>query len=206
MPTLTLLAACNEALLNVGENEVTDLASPVGKKARLAVQNAIRTISTMHNWLHLQAVVSANSWVNGYAVLPAIEEVYNVTLRNDVLESASADMLYNYAVRNPMTGSTPMWYARAGENRVLVYPEPSVTDKPLVQFRVMLQQSVPQLGSDSFTLPDDVYDLVAVYAQMLLHRNHTTDSVAMQACASEYEMRLHMIRSRDASQVVGSMG
>lgn len=208
MPTTTLLAACNEVLINIGEAEVTDLASPVGKKVRLAMQNAIRTVGTMHNWLYLQTTVSVvfANWLAGVAVLPPIQEVYTVWLGNDIIKPQPADQLNEALIKNPMAGSQPLYYSRVGENKVLVYPEPSTANKPLVQFRVLLAPQVPSLAADTFTLPDDVYDIVSIYAQMLMHRNHTTDMQAMQACASEFEMRMHMLRSRDQSEVVSTMG
>lgn len=207
MPTTSLLIACNEVLLNVGELEVSDFTTPVGKKARLAYSSAIRAVSSLHAWQHLQATVSALSWnVEGdTATLTPIQELYSVSLGTDVLRSVGFDELYERDIRIAAT-ATPLYYARAEQNSVLLYPTPSVADRPNLKFRVLLQPTVPSLPGDNFTLPDDFYDLVHIYAQMLMHRNHTTDLQAAQACQSEFELRTHMVRTRQTSQVVGNMG
>ncbi|UZV39959.1 tail tubular protein A [Leptolyngbya phage LPP-1] len=207
MPTTSFINACNEVLLNVGELELSDFTTPVGRKAQIAYQRAIRAVSSLHAWQHLMSTVSALSWnvVGDIATLTPIQELYSVTLGTDVLRSVGFDELYERAARLATT-STPLYFSRAGQNEVLLYPAPSVAERANLLFRVMRQPTVPALPNDNFTLPDDFYDLVSIYAEMLMHRNHTTDIQAMQACQAEFELRTHMIRSRQTSQVVGNMG
>lgn len=208
MPTTTLLAACNDALLNVGELEQLDLSTPVGKKARLTIRSAISAVSSLHAWQHLQATISATSWSGATATLAPIQELYSVALgltAPSVLRSVGFDELWERSQRIPAT-ATPLYYARAEQYTVLLYPTPNATEQAAARFRVLLQPTIPSLAADSFTLPDDFYELVQIYAQMLLHRNHTTDATAMEACSREFELRTHMVRTRQTSQVVGNMG
>lgn len=206
MPTQTLLTAVNETLLNIGESRQGDLSSAVGVKGRLAMQKAIRFVGMLHNWRYLSAVISTANWVNDYAQLVPIQNLYEVTLDQQVLRSVPEDTLYGYAARTAFTPSVaPQYYSLTGQG-VRVYPSPLTIDKPRVLFRVLLLPQVPQLAADNFTIPDDIYDAIQTYAEMLLHRNHTTDIAAMQACASDFELRIHMLRSRHTSQTVSNMG
>lgn len=205
MPTTTLLNTCNEVLLNVGETEQLDFSTPVGKKARLAVRSAISAVSSLHAWQHLQTTILATSWVGATATLVPIQELYSVALGTDVLRSVGFDELWERAQRIPAT-ATPLYYSRAEQNTVLVYPNPTAAEQLAMRFRVLLQPTIPSLAADSYTLPDDFYELVGIYAQMLLHRNHTTDATAAEMCSREFEMRTHMVRTRQTSQVVGNMG
>ncbi len=206
MYTTTLLEACNEVLLNVGETEVPDLSAPHAKKARLSIQRALRSVASLHNWTYLQKVIQPSSWLNGYATIVPCQDIYTVSLRTDLLLSAGIDELYDRAVRFPNLDGTPTHFSRVDETTIFVYPQPSVVDQADIMLRVLLQQQVPQLAGDDFSLPVDVYDCIMIYAEMLMHRNHTTDSAAMQQCSQEFEMRLHNLRSRDSSQVVFNMG
>lgn len=204
--TTTLLAAANELLLNVGEQGVGDLGSSVGRKAAVAFQRALRFVSQLHSWSHLTANVTTPTWIGATAALPPVAEVYAVSLRQYMLSSTSYDRLYDHLIRtSPLLIGTPQYWSRSGSN-VLVYPEPVGLDKPLVVFRVLRQPVTPLLAADSFTLPDDFYDAVQTYAEMLLHRNHTTDAAAAQACAADFELRIHMLRSRETSQPVSNLG
>lgn len=205
MPTQTLLQACNETLLNIGELEQSDLSTPVGKKVRLSTISAIRAVSSLHAWQHLQATITATSWSGATATLAPIQELYSVALGTEVLHSVGFDELWERSQRIPAT-ATPLYFARAEQNTVLVYPNPTTAEQAAMRFRVLLQPATPNVASDSFTLPDDFYDLVQTYSQMLMHRNHTADAAAMEACSREFELRTHMVRTRQTSQVVGNMG
>lgn len=206
MYTTTLLTACNEILLNVGETETSDLSAPHARKAKLAVQKALRSVASLHNWTYLQKVIQPSAWLNGYATIVPCQDVYSVSVGTNLLVSVDIDSLYERAVKLPALNGTPTHFSRVDETTVLVYPEPSVDEKAILTMRVLLQQQVPELADDEFSLPVDVYDCVMIYAEMLMHRNHTTDSSAMQQCSQEFEMRLHNLRSRDTSQVVSNMG
>lgn len=205
MATLTLLQACNQVLLNVGETEVPELTSPPARKARLSVQRAIRSVASLHNWTYLQKVIQPSAWLNGYATVVPTQDVYTASVGTTILRSADIDALYEQSVKAPVVSSTPTHFSRVDETTIFFYPEPSVAERDSIRLRVLLQQQVPQQAGDSFTLPDDVMDCVMIYAEMLMHRNHTTDSAAMQQCSQEFEMRLHNLRSRDSSQTVGNM-
>lgn len=204
--TTTLLAACNEVLLNVGEMEVVDLTSPPARKARLALQKSIRTVGDMHNWSYLLQVVSTTNWVGNVATLVPIQEIYGASLKTTVLASVDADALFDYTASTDFPPGTPEMFAKVGDNRVAVYPEPLADDKPLVLFRVLLQPSTPSLATDSITMPADIYDLVTTFAEYLMHRNHTTDSGSAAECLKEFELRLHMLRTRDTTQQTANIG
>lgn len=201
----TLLDSVNELLLNVGEQQVANLSGTVARKAALSVQRAIRFVANLHNWTFLNTVISTANWVNENAVLPPLQEVFAVSLDQYVLRSIAYDTLYEQDIRNNSAIGVPLYFSRTASG-VAVYPEPRTLDKPRVQFRVALAPTVPIVGGDNFTLPPDVYDAVMTYAEVLMHRNHTTDMGAMQACASDFELRIHMLRSRYSSQRTANMG
>ena len=206
MTTATLLAACNELLLQVGEIEVTALLSPPARKARLALQSSIRFVSQLHPWQHLQATLSPLSWVGGVATFAPLADVYQAFCNGYVISAAKAPSLLEKANVAPSVTGTPQYYAQWGDNSVLFYPTPSASDKLLTTIIALTTPTVPSLDTDSFTLPDEFYDAVMTYAQYLMHRNHTTDMQAAQQSLSDFELRIHMLRSRQAGHSVTFMG
>lgn len=200
-----LLTACNEALLQVGEREQSDLSTPVGKKARLAIRGAIDMCATMHAWRFLRQTVITTNWLNGVVTLPPFKELYQVTSGNILLTPTNPAALLNRLAQSPVIG-IPSRYCVTGDNQVTVYPEPSLADKNAMQFRLLLEPTLPSLATDDIVVPTPFYELVVLYAQIILHRTHTTDLASAEAAQRDFEIRMHLSRTRDNLQTVSNLG
>lgn len=199
----TLLEACNEALLMVGEREVTNFNSPLGKKVRLAYRRAQNFVGLLHAWRHLRATVQAplSSWVNDVVTLVPFTQVYHAHYNGFELYPINPDTLSYKARNGPITG-VPQYYAVVGENTVQLYPQPSDTDKPLLKFSLLLRPTIASNAADELQGPDAYNELVTLYTQVILHRTHTTDLNAAESTVREFETSIHMYRSHDVLQAV----
>lgn len=205
MTTTTLLAACNEVLLNVGEIEVSALTSPVAKKAKSAFRSALTFTSNIHHWDHLRSTVSPLSWSGSSATFTPFQEVYGVQYGTFILYPASAQGVRNWGVTANFTGD-PRYYAQYGNNVLRFYPTPTVAIQALITADVLLSPTIPVADADAIVLPDEFFELVQVRAQHLMHRNHTTDAQAAQQTLADFELMAHMLRSRQAGQPVSNFG
>jgi hypothetical protein len=200
----TLLDAVNEALLQVGEREQTALTSPIAKKARLAVRSSVDLCSRMHAWRHLRSTILTTSWVNGVATLAAFQELYHVVSGTIILKASNPDSLQNQERISPIVG-VPSYYAVIGENKVLVYPQPDVPTREAIEFQVLLEPTLPNLATDVIAVPPGLYELIVLYTQIVLHRTHTGDLASAEACLRDFEVRMHMYRTRENLQSVSTM-
>lgn len=205
MTTTTLLAACNEVLLNVGEIEVSALTSPVAKKAKLAFRNALLFTSNLHHWYHLRAKLTPLSWVGAVATFTPFQDVYGAYYNTEILRSATSQGLLDRGVGVAMSGP-PLYYAQYGDNALLFYPTPTLAAQALITIDSLLSPTIPSLDADVIVLPDEFYHVVQTRAEYLMHRNHTTDAQAAQQTLADYELQVHMLRSRQAGQPVSNFG
>lgn len=205
----TLLEACNEVLLMVGEREVSSLSTPLGKKVRLALRRAQSFVGILHAWRHLRATTISASWVNDVATLTPFHTVYSVsykpsTLVSYELKSINPETL-EYKARNAPLSSIPDYYAVVGENKVQLYPAPTAVMQPLISFDVLLKPTIASAATDVLQGSDNYNDLVTLYAQVIMHRSHTTDLNAAESTLREFETSTHMYRSLDVLQSVSFM-
>jgi hypothetical protein len=206
MATITFLNAVNEVLLLVGENEVPDLAAPVARKAVLCLQSSMRFIHNLCNWPYLVSDVSIQNWTdNSVATLPPIQDILHVRV------PSLRTRLYNESLANvtsllqlSQSSGTPTCYSRNGDT-VTVAPRALLSGLQALVFKVVLQPTVPTLASDVMALPDDIYDCVRVHAIMMMHVHHTGDSDSAAQCRTDFENRMHILRSVTVGQPAGSM-
>lgn len=205
----TLLESCNEVLLQVGEREVANFTSSVGKKVRLAYRRAQNFVGVLHAWRHLRVTVTTTNWVGGTATLSPFQSVsqvfytqgmsaYNLTPINPMLMTSKFE-------QSPLTG-IPRYYCITGENTVQLYPAPTLAMQPLIDFYVSLRPTIASLPTDVLQGTDSYVELCTLYAQVIMHRTHTTDLNASQATMREFETSIHMFRTRDNLQEVSFMG
>lgn len=207
---ITLLAACNEALLMVGEREVTNFSSPVGRKARLALRRAQNFVGTLHAWRHLRATSTTPNWVGAVATPPPFHSVYQVYYQQSpttaiALKSLSPSQM-RYKRETDTSLGIPRYYAVVGEGQVEFYPQPTPAMQPLIEFTLRLKSTIASEPTDLLEGPDGYTDLVTLYAQVVLHRTHTTDLNSAEATAREFETSVHMYRTLDNPQEVTYMG
>jgi hypothetical protein len=205
----TLLEAANEALLLVGEREVLGLTSPVGRKALLAVKRSQVFVGNLHAWRHLrQRITNTANWVGGVATLPPFSEVTSVLLRPGI-EIRRISPTYLRDKQNDdatvQTG-TPSYFCVVGDNKVELYPAPSSADRLNISFSVVAKPVISQNATDVLEGPDEYSQLVSLYAQVILHRCHTTDLNAAEATVREFETSVHMQRTRDNLSLITYMG
>jgi hypothetical protein len=202
----TLLEACNEVLIMIGEREVTNFASPLGKKVRLAYRRAQQFVGILHQWRHLRATVTPSSWLNDTATFTPFTTIYNgvyapsATLRYE-LHPVNLETLCHKARISPLT-DIPSYYSIAGENKVQLYPQPTVAMQPSISFDVLLKPTIASNPTDVLEGPDSYLDLVTLYAQIVMHRTHTTDLNAAEATLREFETSIHMYRTVNVVQQV----
>jgi len=199
----TLLDACNEVLLMVGEREVSNFTTPIGKKVRLAYRRAQSFVGVLHAWRHLRSTtqVVLSSWVNDVATLPPFLTVYTASYNGYEIRSINPETLKYKARVAPATG-VPQYFSVVGEDQVQLYPQPSATDKPLIRFSLLLKPTIASAPTDVLQGPDMYNDLVTLYAQVIMHRTHTTDLNAAEATAREFETSIHMYRTSEVLQPI----
>lgn len=205
MATQTLLETCNEALLQVGEREQPSLTAPTGKKARLAVRSAIDICARMHAWRFLRVIASTTNWLNSVGTLPPFQELYQASNGTQLLYLTSPEAIQNHVIRNPEVG-LPLYCSVIGENQVMVYPLPAAAVLNAIQFRLLLQPTIPDIATDVLNFPAPFFELVDLYTQVILHRTHTTDLASAEAALRDFEVRMHMHRTRDNMQHVSNLG
>ena len=203
----TLLETANEALIQVGEREVATLTSAIGKKARLAVRNAQQFIGTLHQWRHLRASVTTTpaAFTGDTASIAPFSRVFRGYVGTLALQNLNLNSISYKVNTSPLTGS-PVYYSIKTESKVQFYPSPTVTDQSKILLDVLLKPTIATNATDTLEGPDDYVALVGLYAQVILHRTHTTDLAAAEATAREFETRVHMYRSLNVIQSVSFIG
>jgi hypothetical protein len=202
----TLLQAVNETLLSVGELEVLNLTTPVSRKAVNAIQGAINFIPRLHTWRYFRNTVVAISWSGPVATLLPFQECYDVYDDTNILIRRNPIDLEHLNVQAPTVG-VAAYYATyaAGENKILVYPEPSAAKKLTIKFRVLSEPTIPTQANDIIQLSDPLYRLMLLYAQIIMHRVHTTDFESLAATQRQFEIEAQYLRTRDNLSVTSYM-
>ena len=205
----SLLEACNEVLTQVGEREIPNFSTTVGKKVRLAYRRSQNFVGCLHAWRHLRVAVTTANWVGGVATLPPFQSLYQVFHSQGptayALAPVNPQLITSRIEQSPLIG-TPRMYCIIGEGTVLVYPTPTVAMLPLIDFYVLLRPPIASAPVDVLAGPDSYVELCTLYAQVVMHRTHTTDLAAAQATMREFETSVHMYRTRDNLQEVSFMG
>lgn len=197
----TLLEAVNEVLLQVGEREVSSFSSPVARKARLAIRRAQNFVGTLHQWRHLRATVSPSRFVGDICTLPPFLTIYSVYRGTQALQPINLDAII-YKVNTANSAGNPRYYSIVGENSVLIYPSPTPTEQTQIRVSLLLDATVASNPADVLEGPDGYVDLVTLYAQVVMHRIHTTDLNAADATAREFETSVHMYRTLNVIQPI----
>ena len=204
-----LLEACNEVLLQVGEKEVANFSSNAGKKVRLAYRRAQNFVGVLHAWRHLRVTVTTTNWVGGLSTLPNFSSLYQAfyTQGSSAISLTPVNpMLINTKIEQaPLTG-IPRYYCITGENTVQLYPTPTAAMQPFIDFYVRLRPTIASFPADVLQGTDAYVELCTLYAQVVMHRTHTTDLAAAQITMREFETSVHMYRTRDNLQEVSFMG
>lgn len=203
----TLLEAANEALIQVGEREVSNFTSSVGKKARLAVRNAQQFVGILHQWRHLRASIttSPSVFVADTATIAPFSRILQAFVGTLVLQEINNGTLSHRVNTAPIT-STPTYYSIDGESKVQFYPTPPLADQSKIVLDVLLKPTIASNPTDILEGPDEYVGLIVLYSQVILHRTHTTDLNAAESTAREFETRVHMYRTLNVIQSVSYMG
>lgn len=203
----TMLESVNEALIQVGEREVPNFTSSVGRKARLAVRNAQQFVGLLHQWRHLRASITTApaAFVADIATIAPFSRVFQAYVGTLALQDINPGTLSHKKNTAPITG-TPNYYSIVGESKIQFYPTPLLVDQSKILLDVMLKPTIGSNTTDTMEGPDDYVSLVTLYAQVILHRTHTTDLNAAESTAREFETRVHMYRSLNVIQSVSFIG
>lgn len=203
---ISFIDLVNRSLLQMGEREVPSFNSPVGRKAQYAVQTAIVFCSKLHPWLFLRqsSQVILPNWLNDRATLPGIQQMYAVYNGTTILKRQTPRNLINLALTAPSV-SAPNHWALVATNTVQVYPQPTDAVKPVLLFDYLLEPTIPQLPADQITFPDAFVELVGMYAQHILLRSHAADLASSDAVLQQFQLLVHLYRTKEGSLNVGSM-
>jgi hypothetical protein len=200
----TFLDLVNEVLLQVGEREVPNFSSAVGRKAKLAVRGAVIFCQHQHDWRFTNTTLTVDlpGWSNGTATLSDMRRLHSVYLDNFPLRRVSS---HDYYPADTGAG-VPNCYAIVGENQVRLWPIPSDAIKPTVQFNVSTSLSIPVNETDVLNYPESFKEILSLYAQASMHRTHTTDMAALDACLRSFELLIHTYRSSEQRSTTANMG
>lgn len=192
----------------IGEREVSNFNSVTGRKVRLAYRRAQNFVGILHQWRHLRASTTtlSTAWVGGTVTLPPFTEVYRATYKPSTLlayplRSINPDTLRRKDAVAMLQG-IPEFYAIVGENRVQFYPTPTLQMRTEIELDLLLRPTIASQPGDILEGVDSYVDLVTLYAQVVMHRVHTTDLNAAEATAREFETSVHMYRTANVLQSV----
>lgn len=181
----------------------------VGKKVRLAFRRSQNFVGALHAWRHLRVTATTTNWVGSVATLPPFQSLYQVFHTQGVsafsLTPINPMLMASRVEQAPIIG-VPRAYCIVGENTVQLYPAPTALMFPLIDFYLLLRPTIASFPVDVLAGPDSYVELCSLYAQVIMHRTHTTDLAAAQATMREFETSIHMYRTRDNLQEVSYMG
>jgi hypothetical protein len=197
--TKTLIDAVNELLLVIGELPVTNLSSPVARKAVIAINRAASQVGQHHRWTFLRAttgVTAVPGDAGAYTILFPSSRILAVYLPGNVLQEQPPLSLLQQAKQVPATG-VPRYWSRVTETLLRIYPAmlPAAVPTATVLYLGLISEMF--VATDTLTVPDDVYYCIQTYAEMTMHRIHTADMNALQAATLEYENKLQYARTKD---------
>lgn len=201
----TFLTLVNDLLTSVGELEAPDFQGISSRKAVLSWQKAIRFVSNTMRWRHLRSQVNPSSWVGfNVAIVPAYQSVLGVYL-DDVAPSTGTTKLYRREyqqvwLRRNLTPSIPCSWSERTETSIIMDPV-ATSYRSLIQVDLILVPTIPTLVSDEVSYPENFLQCCALYAEVEMHRIHTTDPTGYNQALAAFEQQLQLERTREGSDL-----
>jgi hypothetical protein len=213
--TSTLIDVVNDVLLDVGERAVTNLSSPVARKAVKYVQDGVREMQRFHNWDWLYSRVTPTTWANEMATLSNVNRILYVSWsgvaalrRLEYLdpETFDATVMPKAFVSSETPSDTARYYTIVSRNVLKVSPYP--TDLPgraKLQVYVLLDMVPPRQPNDVFPIPEDNISLLNKYATSMMYLHHLDDSVGASTLMSSFSEQLAYVRTRESKHPAADM-
>ena len=204
--TSTLLDVVNHVLGMIGERRVTSLASPTALVCRDAIADAIRDISTVHDFSWERVVIPAVSWLGNKASLGDVIRIWSVvsgdtSLGFSHLHYVTPEVFDTFSITSYNSTTSPgypYWWSRYGHNEVVVTPYPTdATSQAKVLFYVTKALTVPEATTDLLPIPQQYITLVHYRAASDMALNHLDDANLAAQYMARYEVLAQRIRSRD---------
>ncbi len=195
----TALSLINQALLNIGERQVTSLTTPTAQLAFNSLLEALRDIETIHRWEWLYDTIPAVSWTNEVADLGSIQQLHSVSVGDsstgyrqlEYVKPQDFDVL-------PLSTGTPRYYTQTGYGEYKLNPYPvSSTDRAKVRFYVTRSIPLPVLETDDVQAPQRFDQLIIKRLSYLLALRHLDDAQTAAQFNGEFESLTQRYRDRE---------
>lgn len=208
--TTTLIEAVNRVLLDVGERQVTTLASPASLKAVDYLQDAYIDLQNFHEWEWLRSEFSATSWDNEKALFTNLRRIKYVRHQKDSSEGirwipyVDQTLFDRFALESydssTSTSSRPLRYTIFDHETIKLNPYPTdSTGRTAITIIGWKYFAPPTTASGTFTIPERFMGLLIKRAVYQMTVRHLGDLQAAGAIGNEFYEQLNLYRNKEAA-------
>lgn len=204
--TTNLLGAVNHVLHDIGERQVTAIASPISRQVQAAVQESVSEIATLDDWEWARSLTTATSWVNETATITNALRVHGVSYgdtTNGFRDLSFLDWrvfdskpLQTFSTTLDNSGRKYFTITSPGQVKVSPYPT-DLTTQNKFRFYITTDLVPPALATSFFPIPERAMLLVYKRASYLMAIRHLGDPALAAQYNSEFEAHVQRMRGRE---------
>ena len=176
----TLIELVNRVLLDVGERQVTTIATPASRKAKAYIQDAFNDIQMFHNWEWLNVFQGVDSLINEKATYTNIRRIRAVYWNNGTTYIEVPWIPYSSFIKREITSfdsglttNQPCVYTQEDEDTISVNPYPTdVAGRDKIRLEGIKYIEPPELETDVLQIPERFENILikrAVYNMLIRH-------------------------------------
>lgn len=199
-----LITATNLVLENIGERRVLSIATPVARKAVVALQQSVYDVASLNSWEWLKEFIPAISWTNERADLGDTSRVHAVQWGDTTKGFRQIPWIdpreFDYLPLQSYSDSTtkPRYFTQETYNIVRLNPYPATSaEQTRIRFYVTRDMVPPSNPTDKFPLPERHMPMLYFRAQHYLAISHLDDRELAAQWGQQYEMYVQRVRDRE---------
>jgi len=206
--TTTLLQAVNRVLLDVGERQVSNFATPAAAKAAAYLKDSFTDMQNFHDWEWTRAVLSATSWSLDSATFTNLRRIQNVVWNLDnagkrVIPHCDLLGYDQYSIESfdsiISTSTRPHRWTQYTEDTIKINPYPiDATGQGRLKINGYQYLTPPENASDTFQCPERFIPTVIKRAVYMMTLRHLGDLQTAQLLEGEFERQLFIFRNKEA--------
>lgn len=186
---MELIRFVNDVLLAVGERPQVSLSTPVGRKAALAVRDAVEDFQLANNWSFLKIRTTPISKTGTALVITSLRQVQSVLLKERILNPVNIEELYSNAQYS---------FAILGDDSIEVSQD--LVGEPAADFSIYGYTQLvinPDLDNFQIPVPDRFLPIVRTQTIYRLAIDHLGDGNLANIKASEFTRMVQAYQSRE---------
>ncbi len=186
---MELIRFVNDVLLAVGERPQASLSTPVGRKAALAVRDAVEDFQLANNWSFLKSRTTPISKTGTVLVIPSMRQIQSVLLKERILNPVNLEELYSNAQYS---------FAILGDDSIEVSQD--LVGEPAEDFSIYgyTQLTVnPDVDNFVIPVPDRFLPIVRTQTIYRLAIDHLGDGNLANIKSSEFTRMVQAYQSRE---------